>query len=44
MLPFFWRSLSFQSGVFYSLENVHTYVTSLIDVNDDIVRIKYDVT
>ena len=44
MLPFFWRNPTFQPGTFYSLETVYEHITNLIDGDDDIVRIKYDVT
>ena len=44
VLPFFGRSPTFQPGTFYSLESVYEHITKLIDVDDDIVKIKYDST
>lgn len=36
--------LDFVPSVFYSLETVYEYITNLIECDDDIVRIKYNVT
>ena len=44
MLPFFWENSIFQAGIFYSLETLYGHITNLIDVDDDIITIKYNVT